>query len=80
MVWRVSVEGGVFDTPERKAALVLRLNERLRDIASTDVRRFYLEAMAAKLFARIGLSMGRRFTDSAASGTRNRSSKKERNG
>jgi DNA primase len=54
MVWRVTVEGGAFDTPERKAALVSRLNEALREIASADVRRFYLEAMAAKLLDELG--------------------------
>lgn len=54
MVWRVTIEGGVFDTPERKAALVSRLNERLGEIASTDVRRFYLEAMAARLLDELG--------------------------
>src|SRR5205085_5600019 len=56
MVWRITVEGGTFDTPERKAALVSRLNERLREIASPDVRRFYLEAMAAKLLEGLGAS------------------------
>jgi DNA primase len=56
MVWRVTVEGGVFDTPERKAALVSRLNERLVEIASPDVRRFYLEAMTAKLSTELGVT------------------------
>jgi DNA primase len=51
VVWQVMIEGGIFDTPERKAALVSRLNEKLGAIASPDVRRFYLEAMAAKLLA-----------------------------
>jgi DNA primase len=55
MIWRVITEGNAFDTPERKAALVSRLNESLRDISSTDVRRFYLEAMAAKLSAELGV-------------------------
>ena len=55
MVWQVTVEGSVFDTPERKAALITRLNERLGEIASPDVRRFYLEAMAAKLVAELGV-------------------------
>lgn len=54
MVWKITIEGGIFDTPERKAALVLRLNERLGEIASADVRRFYLEAMAAKLLDEFG--------------------------
>jgi DNA primase len=54
MVWRVTVEGGAFDTPERKAALVSRLNETLGEIASTDVRRFYLEAMSARLLEGLG--------------------------
>ena len=54
MVWRITAEGGAFDTPERKAALVSRLNERLGEIASPDVRRFYLEAMAAKLLECLG--------------------------
>jgi DNA primase len=57
MIWRVTVEGGMFDTPERKAALVSGLNERLRDISSSDVRRFYVEAMSAKLSAELGLKV-----------------------
>jgi DNA primase len=57
MVWRVTVEGGLFDTPERKAALVSRINERLREISSSDVRRFYVEAMAAKLSAELGVKV-----------------------
>jgi DNA primase len=56
MIWRVTIEGGVFDTPERKAALVSRLNESVGEIASTDVRRFYLEAMAAKLQDQLGVT------------------------
>jgi DNA primase len=55
VVWSVVVEGGVFDTPERKAALILRLNEKLGEIASPDVRRFYLEAAGAKLLTENGI-------------------------
>src|SRR5215469_18759899 len=54
MVWRVTTDGGMLDTPERKAALVSRLNERLGEIASPDVRRFYLEAMATRLLEELG--------------------------
>jgi DNA primase len=54
MVWRVTVEGSAFDTPERKAALVSRLNETLGEIASADVRRFYLEAMGVRLLEELG--------------------------
>jgi len=57
MVWRVTVETGVFDTPERKAALVTRLNERVGEIASSDVRRFYLEAMVVKLLDEVGVNV-----------------------
>jgi DNA primase len=55
MLWQITVEDGVFDTPERKAALVSRLNEKLGEIGSSDVRRFYLEAMAAKLSAELNV-------------------------
>jgi DNA primase len=55
VVWRVVIDSGIFDTPERKAALVSRLNEKLGEITSADVRRFYLEAMAAKLLAEFGV-------------------------
>ncbi|HEY2445096.1 MAG TPA: DNA primase, partial [Rhizomicrobium sp.] len=55
MLWRAETEGRVFDTPERKAALIARLNERLAPIASIDVRRFYLEALAERLAATLSL-------------------------
>jgi DNA primase len=73
MVWHVTIEEGVFDTPERKAALVARLNERLGGIASADVRRFYLEAVAAKLMAEVGVKAfvyGDQLRASAGSGKR----------
>ena len=54
MVWRVTADSGIFGTPGRKAALVSRLNERLGEIASPDVRRFYLEAMAGRLLEEFG--------------------------
>ncbi len=55
MIWRTETEGRDFDTPERKAALIARFNERLVPIASTDVRRFYLDTLAEKLSGRLGL-------------------------
>jgi|SRR5579871_317124 len=73
MVWQITVDQGVFDTPERKAALVSRLNDRLGEIGSADVRRFYLEAMAAKLAAELGVNAyvyGDQLRASAASGKR----------
>jgi DNA primase len=76
MIWRVTVEGGVFDTPERKAALISQLNERLREISSSDVRRFYVEAMGAKLSAELGLRVfvyGEQIRASAASAKGGRS-------
>jgi len=54
MIWRMEADGMEFDTPERKAALLARLNERLRAIPSTDVRRFYLDEIARNMCSRLG--------------------------
>jgi DNA primase len=55
MIWRAETEGRAFDTPQRKAALIARFNDRLTAIASIDVRRFYLDWLAEKLSAALGL-------------------------
>lgn len=55
MIWLRETEGQAADTPERKAALVARLNERLRQIASLDVRRFYLDAFARMATTGLGV-------------------------
>jgi DNA primase len=55
MIWLRETERQAADTPERKAALVARLNERLRDIPSLDVRRFYLDALAKMATAGLGV-------------------------
>jgi hypothetical protein len=55
MIWQMEVGKAVPDTPERKAALVLRLNERLKVIPSADVRRFYLSAFVEIISRELGL-------------------------
>jgi DNA primase len=55
MIWRIETDDKSFETPERQAALLARLNERLRLIASADVRRFYLDAVSTRLSEQLGL-------------------------
>jgi DNA primase len=54
-VWQIETEALAPDTPERKAALIARLNDRVRRIASVDIRRFYLEEIAQRVSAGLGL-------------------------
>ncbi|HEY3779328.1 MAG TPA: DNA primase [Rhizomicrobium sp.] len=56
MLWNTEAEGGALDTPERKAALIARLNERLQTIPAGDLRRFYMDAFAGRISARLGLA------------------------
>ena len=51
MVWMRETEGGVFDTPERRAALEARLREVARAIADESVRRHYQQAFAERVAA-----------------------------
>jgi len=55
MIWHLETEGRTLDTPERKAALVSGLNSRLQLIPNSDVRRFYLDAIAEKISGGVGL-------------------------
>lgn len=55
MIWRIETDGKAFETPERQAALLARLNARLRAITSADVRQFYLDAIATKLSGQLAL-------------------------
>ncbi len=55
VVWRIETEGREFDTPERKADLLARLNGRLRTIPSVDVRRFYFDEIARTISTRLGM-------------------------
>jgi DNA primase len=55
MIWQMEVAKTVPDTPERKAALVLRLNERLKVIPSADIRQFYLGAFVEIVSRELGL-------------------------
>ncbi len=51
MVWMRETEGGVFDTPERRAALEARLRDVARAIADESVRRHYQQAFAERVAA-----------------------------
>jgi DNA primase len=45
MLWRRETEGQIFDTPERRAALEVRLDEALRAIRDPKLRRHYEQAL-----------------------------------
>ena len=51
MLWARETEAGVFDTPERRAALESKLREIARAIADEGVRRHYLQAFAERVAA-----------------------------
>jgi DNA primase len=78
MIWLREAEDHAADTPERKAALVARLNDRLRNIPSLDVKRFYLDALARMATSGLGVkayAFGDQLRVSASApkpGTRNR--------
>ncbi|MEZ5839876.1 MAG: DNA primase [Hyphomicrobiales bacterium] len=54
MLWRREAESGVFDTPERRAALEARVNELVRLIANEAVRRHYSQALGERMRAFFG--------------------------
>ncbi|HZP20998.1 MAG TPA: DNA primase [Bauldia sp.] len=49
LLWMRETEAGVFDTPERRAALEARLRELARAIADESVRRHYLQAFTERV-------------------------------
>jgi DNA primase len=51
MMWARETEAGVFDTPERRAALEARLREIVRAIGDESVRRHYQQALAERVAA-----------------------------
>jgi DNA primase len=51
MIWTRETESGVFDTPERRAALEARFSEIARAIAEESVRRHYIQAFAERIGA-----------------------------
>jgi DNA primase len=51
MIWSRETEAGVFDTPERRAALEARLREIARGIAEESVRRHYVQAFQERIAA-----------------------------
>ena len=55
MVWQIEAGRTATDTPERKADLVARLNERLRAIPPAEIRQFYLSAFAEIVSRETGL-------------------------
>jgi DNA primase len=61
MLWAREVEGGLFATPERRAALEARINELSTGIRDEVVRRYYRQDLAERLraaFAPQGSSFG----------------------
>ncbi len=54
MLWRREAEAGIFDTPERRAALEARLNDIVRQIRDDAVRRHYAQAIRERLQATFG--------------------------
>ena len=51
LVWSRETDSGVFDTPERRAALEARLGEIAREIGDESVRRHYSQAFAERVAA-----------------------------
>ncbi len=51
LVWSRETDAGVFDTPERRAALEARLAEIARQIGDDSVRRHYSQAFAERVAA-----------------------------
>jgi len=51
MIWTRETESGVFDTPERRAALEARFGEIARAIGEESVRRHYIQAFAERIGA-----------------------------
>ena len=51
LVWSRETDSGVFDTPERRAALEARLREIARTIGEESVRRHYQQAFADRIAA-----------------------------
>jgi DNA primase len=51
MIWVRETEAGVFDTPERRAALEAKLREISRAIGDESVRRHYVQAFAERVAA-----------------------------
>jgi DNA primase len=51
LIWGRETEAGVFDTPERRAALEARLREIARSIGDGSVRRHYGQAFAERIAA-----------------------------
>jgi DNA primase len=49
MLWKSRIEGGRFDTPERRAGLEQELNQAIATIGDTSVRFHYQSAMRARL-------------------------------
>ncbi len=49
MVWSREIEGGIFDTPERRAALEARIGELTNGIRDEVVRRYYREDLQQRL-------------------------------
>ena len=49
MMWSREIEGGTFDTPERRAALEARIDEVTNGIADEAVRRYYRQDFAERL-------------------------------
>ncbi len=51
MIWRRETEAGIFDTPERRAALEARLREIARSVGEESVRRHYIQAFEERIAA-----------------------------
>jgi DNA primase len=51
LIWGRETESGVFDTPERRAALEAKLRDIAKQIADESVRRHYIQAFAERVEA-----------------------------
>ncbi|WP_445492096.1 DNA primase [Rhodopseudomonas sp. RCAM05734] len=58
LIWTREMEGGDFSTPERRAALEVRINELSNGIREEVVKRYYRQDMAERLKAAFGPPAG----------------------
>ena len=49
VLWTTELERSPIDTPERRAGFKARLQDRLKDIRDSDVKRFYRDEMGARM-------------------------------
>ncbi|CAL75248.1 DNA primase [Bradyrhizobium sp. ORS 278] len=62
VIWSREIEGGSFNTPERRAALEARIGQLTGAIADEVVRRYYKQDLSNRLYQAFAPDGGRRFS------------------